>query len=64
MFTEARCYDVSSCPRTFPQQLTSDEVAVVKEMATSDEYRHVPTGSRGKQFSHNESGVHVNLEIS
>ncbi len=37
--------DVSSCPRTFPQQLTSDELAVEKEMATSDEYRHVPTGT-------------------
>ena len=37
--------DVSSCPRTFPHQLTSAEVAVVKDMVTSEEYRHVPTGT-------------------
>ncbi|MEE9179716.1 MAG: DDE-type integrase/transposase/recombinase [Vicinamibacteria bacterium] len=37
--------DVSSCPRTFPHQLTSAEVAVVKNMVTSEEYRHVPTGT-------------------
>ncbi len=37
--------DVSSCPRTFPHQLTGEELRTVKEMATSDEYRHVPTGT-------------------
>ncbi len=37
--------DVSSCPRTSPHQLTSEEVAVVRDMVTSDEYRHVPTGT-------------------
>jgi len=37
--------DVSSCPRTSPHQLTSAEVAVVKDMVTSEEYRHVPTGT-------------------
>ena len=37
--------DVSSCPRTSPHQLTSAEVAAVKSMVTSDEYRHVPTGT-------------------
>lgn len=37
--------DVSSCPRTFPHQLTTDEVGVVKAIVTSDEYRHVPTGT-------------------
>ena len=37
--------DVSSCPRISPQQLTRGEVEVVKHMVTSDEYRHVPTGT-------------------
>jgi len=37
--------DVSSCPRTSPHQLTSEEIAVVKDMVTSEEYRHVPTGT-------------------
>lgn len=44
---EERCQldDVSSCPLTFPHQLTVDEVATVKDMVTADEYRHVPTGT-------------------
>jgi transposase InsO family protein len=37
--------DVSSCPRTRPQQLTLQELRVVKEMATSQDYRNVPTGT-------------------
>jgi hypothetical protein len=37
--------DVSSCPRTRPHQLTTEELRVVKELATSDDYRHVPTGT-------------------
>ena len=37
--------DVPSCPRTSPQQLTSAEVETVKQMVTSEEYRHVPTGT-------------------
>ena len=37
--------DVLSCPRSSPQQLTSTEVETVKQMVTSDEYRHVPTGT-------------------
>jgi transposase InsO family protein len=37
--------DVPSCPRSSPQQLTSAEVETVKQMVTSDEYRHVPTGT-------------------
>jgi len=37
--------DVPSCPRSSPQQLTSTEVETVKQMVTSDEYRHVPTGT-------------------
>ena len=35
--------DMPSCPRTSPQQLTYTEVETIKEMVTSDEYRHVPT---------------------
>ncbi len=37
--------DVSSCPRTFPHQLTSEELGAIRDMATADEYRHVPTGT-------------------
>ena len=37
--------DVLSCPNSAPQQLTAAEVSVVREMITSDEYRHVPTGT-------------------
>ncbi len=37
--------DASSCPRSFPHQLTAGEVAAVKDMVTSDKYRHVPTGT-------------------
>ena len=37
--------DIPSCPRSSPQQLTSTEVETIKEMVTSDEYRHVPTGT-------------------
>ena len=37
--------DVSSCPRTLPHQLTSAEIGAVKEMVTSQEHRHVPTGT-------------------
>ena len=37
--------DMDSCPRSSPGRLTGDEVATVKSMVTSDEYRHVPTGT-------------------
>ncbi|MCH8044069.1 MAG: hypothetical protein IID44_10180 [Planctomycetes bacterium] len=37
--------DMPSCPRSSPQQLTSAEVETIKEMVTSEEYRHVPTGT-------------------
>jgi transposase InsO family protein len=37
--------DKSSCPRSSPQQLTADEVGVIHELVTSDDYRHVPTGT-------------------
>lgn len=42
---ECRLEDVTSCPRTTPHQLTPAETRVIKEMATSKEYRHVPTGT-------------------
>lgn len=37
--------DSSSCPQSSPQQLTATEVSVIHELVTSDEYRHVPTGT-------------------
>jgi putative transposase len=37
--------DGPSCPRVCPQQLTAAEVKAIQDLATSDEYRHVPTGT-------------------
>ena len=37
--------DQSSCPRTSPSRLTPPEVRAIKDMVTSPEYRHVPTGT-------------------
>ena len=37
--------DQSSSPRTAPHRLMPSEVRVIKDMVTSSEYRHVPTGS-------------------
>ena len=37
--------DSPSCPRISSQQLTLAEVSKIKEMVTSEEYRHVPTGT-------------------
>jgi len=37
--------DVSSCPRTSPRQLTQAELQTIREIVTSDEFRHVPTGT-------------------
>jgi putative transposase len=37
--------EVSACPRSAPQQLTAAEIAALKDMVTSEEYRHVPTGT-------------------
>ena len=37
--------DRSSCPKLSPNQLTDNEVGVIKEMVTSEKYRHVPTGT-------------------
>lgn len=37
--------DRLSCPRASPRQLTAAEVEAVRDLATSHEYRHVPTGT-------------------
>ena len=37
--------DRPSCPRLSPQQLTPAEVQAIHDLATSQEYRHVPTGT-------------------
>lgn len=42
---ECELQDASSCPQSHPQQLTVEERDVVKEMVTSEEYRHVPTST-------------------
>ena len=36
--------DQSSCPRSTPTRLTTEEIATIKEMVESPQYRHVPTG--------------------
>jgi len=35
--------DRSSCPRKSVHQITPKEIGVIRDMVTSDEYRHVPT---------------------
>lgn len=40
---ECELEDAPSCPQSHPQQLTAEEREVVKEIVTSDEFRHVPT---------------------
>src|SRR3979411_1069117 len=37
--------DQSSCPRISPSRLTLTEVRAIKDMVTSPDYRHVPTGT-------------------
>jgi hypothetical protein len=37
--------DLSPCPKTSPQRLTADEIRTIGDMVTSDQYRHVPTGT-------------------
>ena len=37
--------DQSSCPRRSPSRLTPTEVRAIRDMVTSPEYRHVPTGT-------------------
>ncbi len=36
--------DRPSCPRSSPQQLTPSEINTIRDMVTSDEYRHISTG--------------------
>jgi hypothetical protein len=42
---DADCHpaDAASCPKRVPNQLTAEDVSVIKDMVTSPEYRHVPT---------------------
>ena len=40
-----RLDDRSFCPRTSPHQLISNELETIREMAWSEQYRHVPTGT-------------------
>ena len=40
--TECGLDDRSSCPRSSPSQLTPEETMTIKEMVTSNEYRHMP----------------------
>jgi hypothetical protein len=42
---ECELDDSLSCPKSSPQQLTPKEVSTIREMALSDEYQHVPTGT-------------------
>lgn len=37
--------DHSTCPKTSPHRLTSNEIQTIKEMVTSTQFRHVPTGT-------------------
>ena len=37
--------DVPSCPRISPHQLTGSEIETIRDLVTSHEYRHVPTGT-------------------
>jgi len=37
--------DESSYPKATPNQLTIEEIFAIKDMTTSDEYRHVPTST-------------------
>ena len=36
--------DILSCPKSSPKQITSKEIKIIREMVTSEEFRHVPTG--------------------
>ena len=42
---ECRLEDMPFCPRVSPHQLATAEIATIKEMVISEEYRHVPTGT-------------------
>ncbi len=42
---ECKLDDVPSCPRNSPHQLTDSEIETIRDLVTSHEYRHVPTGT-------------------
>ena len=42
---ECELDDRPSCPQHSPHQLTASEFEAIRELVTSDEYRHVPTGT-------------------
>lgn len=46
--TACEMTDRSSCPKTHPTQVTSKEISTIREMVTSDDYRHVPTSTLAK----------------
>jgi transposase InsO family protein len=37
--------DAPSCPRISPHQLTKSETEMIRDLVTSHEYRHIPTGT-------------------
>ncbi len=37
--------DHSSCPRSSPHRLTPEEISAIRELVTSPDHRHVPTGT-------------------
>ncbi len=42
---ECELDDMDSCPRSSPGQLTGEEVTTIETMVSSEEYRHVSTGT-------------------
>ena len=42
---ECELDDQSSCPKFSPHQITLEEKQTIRDMVTSSEYRHVPTGT-------------------
>jgi len=49
--------DRSSCPRTIPSQLTAQEVATARDMATAMEYQHMPIRVLALYASAHRQGV-------
>jgi putative transposase len=47
MRSEERCDldDHSSCPRSSPHRLTPEEISAIRDLVTSPDHRHVPTGT-------------------
>ena len=56
--------DESSCPKTTPNQLTIEEIFAIKDMAISDEYRHVPTSTlKNTRFARYEGTRHSDKRV-